>query len=206
MADEFGVTYMKAYLSCDLELLSRRQKSIILAMRSDNKTATLRKGGNSVSTLRIRSFPSHIDGCHGNGCQQFRVWPSQKHNSMPRIALLPDQLYEENVVVHSEDSDEADDDFREQYAREVRKIRDNIRAIRRIKIRSSRSSAASSSIPRTTRAHCGHQLKTRSVSCSQFEQQRPTRENGSAYSREYELYPTSGPHWLSEIIAPSKYS
>ncbi|KFM58636.1 hypothetical protein X975_18573, partial [Stegodyphus mimosarum] len=90
---------------------------------------------------------------------------------MPRIALLPDQLYEENEIQDSGDSDEGIEDFREQYAREVRKIRENIRAIRRIKARSSRSSATSS-LPRNGRAS-NTQLRSRSSSCWQLQQQRP---------------------------------
>ncbi|GFS83005.1 uncharacterized protein NPIL_155371 [Nephila pilipes] len=139
------------------------------------KRATLRtRGGTSEKRPQL----SVTDRCHGNDDQQSDVCLCCiSSTDMPRITLLPDQLYEENAVQDSEESDEGVDNFREQYAREVRKIRDNIRAIRRIKARSSRSSA-SSSLPRNARASAPAPLKNRSVSCWQLEQQRHHRENG----------------------------
>ncbi|CAL1280006.1 unnamed protein product [Larinioides sclopetarius] len=136
------------------------------------KAATLLGSGG-----KRRPQLSVTDRCHGNDDQQSNVCPNcaPTTTEMPRIALLPDQLYEENAVQGSDDSDEGLDDFREQYAREVRKIRDNIRAIRRIKARSSRSSA-SSSLPRNSRASAPAPLRNRSVSCWQLEQQRLQRE------------------------------
>ena len=119
---------------------------------------------------------TNTDRCHGDDRQQ----RSGSLNGMPRIALLPDQLYDEpgTTIPESEDSDDGITDFREQYAREVRKIRENIRAIRRIKARGSRSSAASSTLPPPRNTGRNPQLRSRSASCCQLQQQRPHKDNG----------------------------
>ncbi|GIX69183.1 uncharacterized protein CDAR_486411 [Caerostris darwini] len=140
------------------------------------KPATLRTGRVGKSAPQLSSVR-----CHGNDDQQSSACCECSKTDMPRITLLPDQLYEENAVLDSEDSEEGLDDFREQYAREVRKIRENIRAIRRIKAKSSRSSA-SSSLPRNARASAPAPLRNRSVSCWQLEQQRPQREKGKMFA------------------------
>lgn len=139
-----------------------------LATKNSAKTVTLK-----IENPRPRT---NTDRCHGDDRQH----RSGSLNGMPRIALLPDQLYDEpgTTIPESEDSDEGITDFREQYAREVRKIRENIRAIRRIKARGSRSSAASSTLPPPRNAGRNPQLRSRSASCCQLQQQRPHKENG----------------------------
>ncbi|KAG8184787.1 hypothetical protein JTE90_015470 [Oedothorax gibbosus] len=85
------------------------------------------------------------------------------NQTMPRIALLPDQLYGDGQTDQESGqsgSEEDDSDFRERYSREVRKIRDNIRAIRKIKSRSTCSSTLNERSRRGAR---------RSVSCWQLE-------------------------------------
>lgn len=138
------------------------------------------------ATLKLESPQQHTDTdrCHGDDRQQRPCSCAQRSASMPRIALLPDQLYDEpgTTIPESEDSDEGIADFREQYAREVRKIRENIRAIRRIKARGSRSSAASSTLPPPRSAGRAPQLRSRSASCCQLQQQRPHKENGELFS------------------------